>query len=227
MQISADFDVRGLTGKTAREEKRLAFNVAAALNNTAKTAQANIRAHMVAIFTLRSGGSSGRQFLLDRVKLNFASAKKGLAFAEVYVDQKKDRLLLAGFEDGALRGGFVGKSVAEPNPSVARIGGSVAGKVDPKLVFQRLNLKPSLVKHGTEIQWKGNQRTFELRTAAFPLGAVFQRVGPGPDDIRVVYAFRAPFHLKRELEFVEIAAATMKERFAIEWAIINARNPSK
>lgn len=226
MQIAADFDIRGLTGKSAREEKRLAYNVAQALNNTAKTAQANIRAHMLKTFTLRSANGQGRQWLLDRVKLNFASAKKGLAFAEVYVDQSKSRLLLAGFEDGALRGGFVGKSVAEPNPSVARVGGSVAGKVDPKFVFQKLNLKPPITRND-KLQWKGKQRTFEVRTSVFPLGAVFQRFGPGRDDIRVVYSFRAPFHLKRELQFVEIAAATMKERFAIEWAIINARNPSK
>jgi len=114
MQINVQFDTSGWDLKVAREQKRLAYNVAEALNKTALTAQANVRAHMTQVFHLRAVAGQGRSWLLDRVKLAFASASKNLAFAELYVDQSKKRLLLAGYEDGALRTGFVGQNVAIP-----------------------------------------------------------------------------------------------------------------
>jgi hypothetical protein len=227
MQINVEMDTRGLTAKTAREEKRLAYNVSTALNETTKTAQANIRAHMMATFQLRASAGKDRKWLLDRIKMTFASPKKGLAYTQVYVDQSKQRLLLAEFEDGGMRRPFVGKNVADPNPAVARLGGSVAGQVDPGLRFTRLGLKQSTTTGG-KIQWKGKQRTFLLpHSANLPLGAVMQRVGPGPDDIRVVYSFKSPFKLRRLLDLIQIASTTMRERWPIEWAIANARNPSK
>lgn len=226
MQVDVDIDTAGLDGKSLREQKRLAFNVAQALNNVGRTAQTDVRTHMQQVFQLRANSGQDRKFLLDRIKLAFASVKKDLAFVTLYVDQSKKRLLLAGYEDGSLRTGFVGANVAVPNPSVARIGGSVAGAVDPQLTFKKLNLKRTVTKSGA-VQWKGKQRTFEAWTPAAPKGAVFQRFGPGRDDIRIVYKFDAPFHLKRMLEMVDIASATMRERWPIEWTLVNARNPSK
>jgi hypothetical protein len=54
------------------------------------------------------------------------------------------------------------------------------------------------------VQWKGALRTFLLtQTAQAPKGGVFQRVGPGRGDIRMVYSFKPPFRLDRRLQFVE------------------------
>jgi len=102
----------------------------------------------------------------------------------------------------------------------------VAGAVDPKLQFKKLGLKQVTTATGKQV-WRGKNRTFEIKTAAHPLGAVFERVGPGKDDIRIVYTFNAPFHLKAMLDFVDIARATMRDRWPIEWALANARNPSR
>src|SRR4029077_17327319 len=55
-----------------------------------------------------------------------------------------------------------------------------------------------------KVQWKGTQRTFLLtETAKSRLGGVFQRVGPGRDDIRMVYSFKPAMRLKRRLRFVD------------------------
>lgn len=228
MQINVSIDPSQLQAKTLREQKRLAFNTAEALNNTAKDAQDAIRRHMQEVFKLRATPKKDRNWLLQRIKINFASVKQGRIVAEVYVDQKA-RLLLGGFETGEERTPFAGQNVAVPNPAVAR-DGNIDNPVDPSLTFRNLKLKPVKVqpnRFGDTVQFKGQQRTFILKhTASNPFGGVYQRVGPGKDDIRLVYSFRRPFHLKSVLDFVKIATAVMQDKFAVEFAISNARRPS-
>ena len=74
-------------------------------------------------------------------------------------------------------------------------------------------------KSGT--QYKGQHRTFILlRTARAPLGGVFQRVGPGRDDIRLVYSFEKFGVIKPTLEFIKtaerIAGPEFKRRLRAE-----------
>lgn len=52
------------------------------------------------------------------------------------------------------------------------------------------------------VQWRGAHRTFILEeTARSPFGGVYQRVGPGRDDMRTVYSFRDPFALADRLDW--------------------------
>jgi hypothetical protein len=142
------------------------------------------------------------------------------------------RLLYAKFEEGGVRTPFTpgAKSVAEPV-----VGGPARpSKTDPiagPYTFARLQLRAYykgtkltrqtrsranlgvgiLGEYGRlkiptgapGIQWKGKERTFILFSERLPLGGVFQRVGP--KDIRLVWAFHAPFPIDHRLQFIATA----------------------
>lgn len=226
MRLNADIDARFLKARTLKEQKRLAYNVAQALNEAAKSIQAQIRADMAQDFTLRSTTKKNKKWLLERVKIKFASVKRGLMAAEIYLDSKP-RLLLGKYERGGTREPFVGKHVAIPNPEVAREGGSEAGQIKQELTFKDLRLKPVRVTPKTrpdDIQFKGLQRTFLLKsTAKNPLGGVYQRVGPGKDDIRLVWSFKRAFALKRMLHIVETARKLFPGKFRVELVLAYAK----
>jgi hypothetical protein len=230
MRIDVQFDARSLVARTPREEKRLAYNVADALNKTALAAQEDVRLHMLKVFQIRSSTSRDRFWLLEQIKLTFASARKGIIFAELFVSPTVRRLLLSGYEIGAMREPFVGQNVAIPTIDTAR-GGSDAGAIRPAFTFAKMGLKPVTVHarmSPDSTQFKGPNRLFLLKsTKREPLGAVFERVGPGRDDIRLVWSFHRPFHLHQVLQFLETVSRTMSEKFRVEWAIANARNPSR
>jgi hypothetical protein len=231
MRIDVQFDVSQLQAKTLREQKRLAYNCAEALNKTAVAAQEALRLRMMTIFNLRSTTKRDRHWLLEQVKVQFASVKKGVMYAELYVNPNVKRLLLAGFETGAMREPFVGKNVAIPITGEARAGGSVGGEIKPEFVFGKMRLKAVTVigrTHSDTTQYKGANRLFLLKSSRqAPLGGVFQRVGPGKDDIRLVWSFHRAFKLHEVLKFLQTAEQTMSEKFKVEWAISNARNPSR
>lgn len=230
MRILVDFDPSRLVAKTLREQKRLVYNTVEAINKTALAAQAAIRKDMEQEFVLRRTTKRDRRWLLERVKLKFASVKKGDLYAELYLDQKP-RLLLARFETGGQREPFTGGNIAVPVTETAREGGAITGGVKEELTFADLKLKPVDVEPDTRpdtVQFKGLQRTFLLKsTAKHPLGGVFQRVGPGKDDIRMIYSFHRAFQLKKLLNVFEDAKRVFEDKFRVELSIAYAREPKQ
>ena len=231
MQINVNVDLSGWQLKTLREEKRLAYNLSEALNNTAKAFQLAMRNAISEKFHLRDDPQKTRRFLLQQILIKpFASPKKGVMYVEISVAQKA-RLLLAAYEAGERRQGFVGRDSAVPNPATAREGGQFGGVIKTEVRFKNLRLKPFTVHSLTRpdtVQYKGKDRTFQLgSTAMNPAGGVYQRVGPKPDDIRLLYSYKTAFKLKAILDFLSTAEITMNERFKIEWILANARTPSK
>ena len=203
--------------------KRMAFAVVNALNDTAKAIQTGEREHVSATFRVRKP-----EFLLRQAAVikaaeggsGFASVGAGRFEARISVGEKP-RLFLSGFETGDERRPFKGKNVAVPltgGPARPGFGSSV----QEAFTFRNLNLRRTTARgqqkrkskttvrlrsHITatgKLQWKGAQRTFLLtQTRQAPKGGVFQRVGPGRDDIRMVYSFKSPFRLDRRLRFLE------------------------
>lgn len=228
MLIKAEMDTSKLVASMLAQEKQLAYDVAHALNNTAKATQQRIRDQMATAFWLRASTKRDRSWLQERIKINFASVKKGVMYAEIYIDQKPARLLLGVYEQGGMRQPFVGKTIGVPNPLTTREGGTFAGELFNYFTFRELKLKKVNVNPlttGYRSQLKGQRRTFLLKaTAKFPLGGIFQRVGPGRDDIRLLYSFRKPFMLKRLLKMYDTANATMGEKFKVEFAIERAKS---
>jgi hypothetical protein len=214
--------------------KRTAFAIVNALNFTAKEIQKGERARVAREFTVRK-----REFLMREAAVirgavggsGFASVPKGRFDVRIAVGQKP-RLLLSGFETGEERKPFRGKNVAVPitgGPARPTFGSTVP---DP-FTFRGLNLrrvtsrgqqkhkrrtKVKLGAHVTrsgKVQWKGAHRTFLLpETVKAPKGGVFQRVGPGRDDIRMVYSFAQPRRLDRRLRFIETGEAIARRVYA-------------
>lgn len=226
MQVNVEIDTSLLQAKVLKEQKRLVYNTVEAINQTAKAVQAQVREDMARDFHLRSANKKGRKWLLDRIKIKFAGVKKGLLYAEIYVDQKP-RLLLGQFEEGGMREPFKGKNIAVPITATAREGGGKGGEVRQELTFKALGLKPVSVTprlKADRVQFKGKERTFILKsTAKHPMGGVFQRTGPGRDDIRMVYSFQKAFQLRRLLRLVQRAKQIYQDKFQVELAIAYAK----
>lgn len=229
MQITVDVRAAEVLRGLALTEKQVDYAIVNALNATAKTAQAAERARLSSVFHVRKREFVERQVAVIRP---FASVSQGRYFVQISVGQKP-RLLLSGFESGAPRPPFKGKHVAVPlTGSPARP--TASSSVPTSFTFQGLRLiragktrsgrsrrgratsidfKSHVTGRGA-LQFKGQQRTFLLtQTRVAPFGGVFQRVGPGRGDIRMIYSFRDVPALRPVLGFMRTMQETSRTMF--------------
>lgn len=226
--VNVQVDNAQLLLRLRNGEKRLAYGVTNAINRTVRRIQAAERENAEQGFTIRR-----QQFVLQNIAVikPFASATQGRPYAEIAVGQKP-RLLLSIFERGGARplGTPGAKSAAVPI-----IGGparpTFASQVPADFTFKSLSIvkvrEGQVVKTKSgrsarerskglgfrrtvtskgNVQYKGAHRTFILKnTVKAPAGGVFQRIGPGRDDIRMVYSFKKDEQLKGRLNFVAVA----------------------
>jgi hypothetical protein len=230
MKIDIKIDTSLLDQNAKRYTKNLAFSTAQAINDAAREGQNRIRANMRDKFHIR------QPQVMDRaIKIfAFANARSNRPFAEIGVDNKP-RLLLSIFEEGGARLPYVGKHVAVPITGQAARPG-ISDSVREQFTFQALNFRRSktvATQHGKSVLaarraegnrkrrlsggdliWRGDQRTFILpATRRAPLGGVFQRVGPGKDDIRLIYSFKANVRLRAALDFVSTTEQAFNDVF--------------
>jgi len=230
MRIEMKIDSSALYARMQDGQRRFAFDVEQALRETGLAAQKAIRAHAGKVMTIRKP-----DFVMREVaKLIFPSVRLGRAWTEVYVGQKS-RLLLSDFEAGGARPPFKGRRVAVPRtgsparptfesgvPEAFTIqglqivrGAAAAKKKKRSLRSRRVSATVRFGAHRTstgKIQYKGAHRTFMTATG------IFQRVGPGPDDIRKLYALKDRVELDARLGFVETAesiAPVFRERLEL------------
>lgn len=197
MRINVQFDTRALKVRTEREIKRLAFNTAQALNETAKEIQTAERVNLDRRFTLRRA-----TFMYRLVKIfHFASARKGKPFAEVGIDNKK-RVLLSQFEKGGIKKPVKGGAVAVPITGEAARP-RFAEPVPERFAFRRLRFRKRKTKSGP--QFVGKEGTFIL-----PGVGVFRRV---ERTISLLYGFVRRPRLDPILEFRKIAERTFRVEF--------------
>lgn len=224
MDVRAAEVLKGL----ALGEKQVAYAIANAINTTVKTGQGRERSKIPGVFHLRK-----REFVERQVAVikPFASAKERRFSATVSVGQKP-RLLLSQFEAGGTRTPFKGKNVAVPmTGGPARP--SIQASVPREYTFQGLRIikagktRKGHSRRGTENvtfqlgttrtgkpQFKGQHRTFILtKTGKAALGGVFQRVGPGRGDIRMIYSFQHAPHLRAMLRFHATMESTTRTIF--------------
>jgi len=223
VRIDLKFDDRVLRQRMTNRAKRLAYNGAQALNETAKAVQLEERANLDRKFTIRKA-----TFMYRLIKfLTFASARQGRPYAEIGVDPTKRRVLLGFFEKGGVKPPAVGKSVGVPvTGGPARP--SFRQSVKPALWLQRLQLRRHVTSTG-KTQFKGLLRSFLLRAVGGRLKypGVFVRGGAPKTErrakrfkglvsktaINLLYLFVPHPKLDARLKFFDVA----KQVIAREW----------
>lgn len=228
MRVNVKVDTSLLDKNAKRYSRNLAFSTAQALNDAAKEAQNRIRTNVRQRFHVRQSAFMDRSIKI----FAFANARANRPYAEIGVDSKP-RFLLSIFEDGGARLPFVGKNLAVPVTGQAARP-SIGDAVRPQFEFSALNFRKSAITSqgrsilkarklagirkrklgGQYVIWRGDQRTFILpQTRRAPLGGVFQRVGPGRDDIRLIYSFKSNVRLKAALDFVSTTQQSFNDVF--------------
>lgn len=231
MQIGIKIDTSILDKNAKRYTKNLAYSAAQALNDAAKEGQRRVRADLRERFHIRDAVFMDRTIKI----MAFANVGASRPFAEIGVDNTKKNLILSLFEDGGARLPFVGRNVAIPVTGQAARP-SVSDTVRPDLTFQAMAFRRSKTTStsagravlkarrsagnkkrrlgGEYLIWRGENRTFILpSTRRAPLGGVFQRTGPGKDDIRLIYSFKANVRLRAALGFVDATTQAFNDTF--------------
>jgi hypothetical protein len=212
MRIDLQIDSTELVLRLKNGQRRLAYAVVNAINNTAKRIQAAERQRVEEEFTVRKKEFIRREAAIIKP---FASVRQGRAYAEIAVGQKP-RLLLSAFERGAERKPFTpsARSVAEPV-----VGGPArpqfSQQVTPELRVGRLRFDRTKT---------GRRRAGVTRTKTYlvPEVGIFQRVSRGAT--RIVYFFSRGKRLEPRLHFVETAQREAQTWFGeeMEKEVINA-----
>jgi hypothetical protein len=220
MKINVQFDTAALKVKTDREIKRLGYNTALALNETAKAVQLEERANLDRKFRIRKPA-----FMYRLIKIfKFASARQGRPYAEIGIDPTKSRVLLGLFERGGEKAPAVGKNVAVPltgGPARPSFPQSVAAafrftalRLHPRGKGRIRRFHPSALRNPAlpakaGIQYIGAQRSFQI-----PKVGIFQRIAGG---IRAVYLYVRRPRLDARLDFYAIAKRTVAKAWPEEF----------
>lgn len=194
MRIDVKIDNSELIRRLENGQRRLAYAVVNAINDTAKRIQRAEVQSLEKRFTVRS------DFVRRRVAVikPFANVRQGRAYAEIAVSaEKAPRLLLSAFERGSERKPFTSgaRHVAEPV-----IGGPARPRfsqiVPPGLRVSKLRFDRTKT---------GRRRAGVTRTKTYlvPQVGIFQRVARGAT--RAVYLFTRGKRLEPRLRFVETA----------------------
>lgn len=206
MRLNVTIDTSALKVRTDREIKRLAFNTALALNETAKDIQTAERVNLDRTLKLRKTG-----FMYRLIKITqFASAKQGIPFAEVAIDPTKKGVLLSKLESGGIKvSESGGKSVAIPITGTA-VRPSFGQLVTPSLQRSKLRFKAKRTRKGKTI-YIGPQHTFLI-----PGIGIFQKISSRVNQL--IYLFKKKPVLKPELNFIAVASKVANENWPKQFA---------
>jgi hypothetical protein len=217
MKINLQIDSTALVLRLRNGQRRLAYAVVNAINNTAKRIQQAERRRVEEEFTIRKTAFMRREAAVIKP---FANVRQGRAYAEIAVGQKP-RFLLSLFERGAERKPFT--------PSASRVAEPVVGgparpqfsqPVTPELRVGRLRFDRTKT---------GRRRAAVTRTRTYlvPKVGIFQRVGEA--RTRIVYLFSRGKRLKPRLRFIETAERVAQRWFReeMEREVVNAIARSK
>jgi len=212
MRIDLKIDSAPLVLRLRNGQRRLAYAVVNAINNTAKRIQEAERRRVEDEFTVRKKDFIRREAAIIKP---FANVRQGRPYAEISVGQKP-RLLLSAFERGGERKPFTPTATRVAEPVV---GGPArpqfSAQVTPELRVQRLRFDRTKT---------GRRRAAVTRTRIYlvPKVGIFQRIGK--EATRAVYFFTRGKKLAPRLRFVETAEKEADKWFAeeMEREVLNA-----
>jgi hypothetical protein len=200
---------------------QLPYATSVALNHTAKAVQAAIRASIERHFTIR------RPWVLQGITIPRFSDKRDQPMV-VTVQLDPQRAFLGKFEAGGAKAGSPELPIAIPSTALRP---SFAGSVP--LAFYPKNLRlaarrgvtgflPAL-RHRTSggvEQLQGKERTFVLDQTMFgvAVAGIYQRVGPGPHDIRLLWTYKAHIPIPARLRYYATALETVQGTWSDAYA---------
>jgi hypothetical protein len=192
---------------------QLPFATSLALNRTAKIVQEALRAHLAEVFTIR------RPWVLQGITIpRFSDKHDSPMMVSVELDPK--RAFLAKFEAGGVKQGSPILPIAIPSTALRPSFSDM-----PPLAFYPKNLRLSprrdvvgvlpALKHTTRrgvVQTQGKDRTFVLDQTMFGIrvAGVYQRIGPGRHDIRLLWTYKDRIPIPARLQFEATAVATVQ-----------------
>lgn len=195
LAINFRVDQAQLIERLHKGQRRLAYAVVNAVNNTSKRIQTQARERVQQRFEVRKKTLMYRQAAIIKP---FANVRQRRAHADIAVGQKP-RLLLSRFERGGEREPF---TPGAERVAVPVVGGPARPRfsdpVPPEFRMRRL-------KFGRTKRGKHRAGVRKTRTYLVPSTGIFQRVGPNRRDTRLVYYFAKVQTLEDRLEFVKSA----------------------
>lgn len=213
--ITVKFEPVGFQEVSQKVSRNIAFSCVQGINDTLKDIQKRERIELAQELMLRTPAS--KKFLENQVaKISFATlnsqAKGGArAYGEVYINRiggggKKGGVLLlnALAVGGVEREPSKGSVIAQPitgSPARPSAGSSIA----KSLTFTQMKLKKVKTAKGSgagsgDAGYKGKNGTFTIAGSG-----VYQRIGSGKNDIRMIYDYRDRQVIGKELDWYDVA----------------------
>lgn len=207
------------------EKKRIPFAISRALNLTAMGFRGAMRTGISRRFVVRVprfilGSEKGMRSGLVHVARNEESSyKKGRYSATVAVGGSeqgnasfRSRFILNKFETGGERTGDAQSPIAIPTKSLRpsfsdRVPGSMYPKNLGHLIDTRLPVASGHNERSKKRPAKRARGTFVIGQMGEKQWGIYQRVGPGKNDIRKIWSFRTRIPIPRRLQFYETAQA--------------------
>lgn len=192
---------------------QLPFATSLAVNRTATVVRDAIRAHLQDAFTIR------RPWVVQGIQVTHISDKHDNPIsATVSIDPQ--RAFLAKFEAGGTKSGSLEIPIAIPSaalrPSFTDIPPLALYPKNLRLLARHdvtgtLAATRRITKRGV-VQIQGKQRTFVLDQTMFgvSVAGVYQRVGPGPHDIRLLWSYKQRIPIPARLQFSATALAAVE-----------------
>lgn len=211
MEIRVDGrDAQSWFGSMFREQ--LPFAQSLAMNRTGKAVQDAIRLGIGTRFTVR------RAWVLDGIQITHFSDKHDSPM-RVTIELDPARGFLAKFEAGGVKSGSAAVPIAIPStalrPNLAYVPPLQLYPKNLRLIPRRgvtgiVPAKHHLTARGVD-QIKGKERTFVLDQTMFGVRVtgVYQRTGPGPHDIRLLWTYKDRIPIPARLRFEATALDTV------------------
>jgi hypothetical protein len=203
---------------------QIPFAASLALNRTAKDVQQAEQGELAANFVLRQP-----QFILNSVRIPKFSDKHDSPM-QVIVEIGEKAGFLRKFQAAGV------KQALDPAMPIAIPSSNIRpsfSDLPPRGLYPKnLRLVPRRgvtgilgpQRHVTArgvVQLKGKQRTFVLDPTAHQgvkTWGVYQRFGPGPHDVRLIWTYKTRIPIPRRFEFFPVGERTVRERWPIRWA---------
>lgn len=189
MHISVKINTDLAFAVAAKVLKKLPFAINNALTETGKQCVDAGRREIEKDFTIR------KTFLAKRIQvLQYSRVSNLNVVVGINADVQGSPLLLGYFEEGGTRTPNLGPEIAVPLTGVE--GGPRPSFPDP--VAPAWKYPALAISAG-----KGKKRTFVI-----PNVGVFQRIGPGKEDIQLVYLFERSVELQKRTHLIDTFRAT-------------------